>query len=93
MFRKTLDSALRQRFPDNARSSLADRIKKAAEDRNLTHEVAEWANQIRFWGNDAAQEDEPFTEEDARQMGEFTELLLTYLFTLPEKLARARDQE
>lgn len=54
---------------------------------------AEWANQIRFWGNNAAHEDEPFTEEDARQMGEFTELFLTYLFTLPEKLAKARDQK
>ena len=93
MFRKTLESALKHRFPDNAKNSLATQIKKAVEDRKLTPEMAEWADQIRFWGNEAAHEDEPFTEEDARQMGEFTELFLTYLFTLPEKLTRARDQK
>ena len=93
MFRKTLEAALKHRFPDNADDLLATQIKKAAKDRNLTPEMAEWANQIRFWGNDAVHEDEPFTEEDARQMGEFTELFLTCLFTLPEKLTGARDQE
>ena len=93
MFRKTLESALKHRFQDNANDKLVKRIEKAAEDRNLTSEMAAWAHQIRFWGNNAAHEDEPFTEEDARQMREFTDLFLTYLFTLPEKLARARDQK
>ena len=40
-------------------------------------------------GNEAVH-DEPLSEEEAQDLCDFTELVLLYLFTLLEKLARAR---
>jgi hypothetical protein len=48
--------------------------------------MKEWAHHIRRLGNDAAHEEEPFEEDEARGLQSFTELLLTYAFTLPGML-------
>ena len=44
-------------------------------------------------GNEAAHEEEPFTEGDARALHAFTDLVLRYLFTLPGMMAAARREE
>lgn len=82
MFRQTPESALKHRFQDNANDKLVNGIEKAAEDRNLTSEMAAWAHQF----------DSGATPPHMKTR-EFTELFPTYLFTLPEKPARARDQK
>ena len=89
MFRKVLDTGLKAKFPE-IKGNLQHRIQKAAEQHQLTPELAEWAHKIRLDGNDAAHEEEPFSEEDARTLQTFTELVLTYLFTLPGMLKDAR---
>ena len=88
MFRKTLETALKARFPEFG-GTLIQRIQKAADDGALTRDMAEWAHHIRRLGNAAVHEDEPFSEDDARDLRSFTDLLLRYLFTLPGMLAEA----
>ena len=91
MFRKALDVGLKVKFPDISPSlTLFRRIEQAEATEGLMPELAEWANQIRLDGNDAAHEDEPFSKEDAENLRTFTDLVLRYLFTLPGMLAEAR---
>lgn len=95
MFRKVLDTGLKAKFPKSKypkiKGTLKQRIRKAADQHELTPELADWADQIRLDGNDAVHDEEPFTEEDARTLQTFTELVLTYLFTLPGMLKAARS--
>ena len=89
MFRKVLDTGLKAKFP-HIKGKLQVRIEKAAEQHQLTPELAEWAHKIRLDGNDAAHEEEPFSEEDAKTLQTFTELVLIYLFTLPGMMKEAQ---
>ena len=95
MFRKVLDTGLKAKFPrekyPKIKGTLKQRIQKAAEQHELTPELAEWSHKIRLDGNDAAHDEEAFSEEDARTLQTFTELVLTYLFTLPGMLRAAQD--
>ena len=92
MFRKALETALKAKFPDIT-GKLVVRIDTAAKAGDLTQDMAEWAHQIRLLGNDATHEEEPFSEEDARSMHAFTDLMLQYLFTLPGMMAAARSPD
>jgi len=59
----------------------------------LTPAMAEWADFLRDEGNEAThEEEEEFTPEQAKQMQEFTELFLTYAFTLPGRVAAAQEK-
>ena len=88
MFRKALESGLKKKFPD-IKGTPRQRIDKAAKQHKLTPELAEWAHQIRDLGNDAVHEEE-FTEEEAKAMAAFTDLLLQYIFTMPGRLQAER---
>ena len=89
MFRKTLETALKARFPDFG-GALIQRIDKAADEAVLTRDMAEWAHHIRRLGNAAVHEEEPFSEDDVKDLRSFTDLLLRYLFTLPGMLTQAQ---
>jgi len=58
----------------------------------VTSAMKQWAHAIRKIGNDAAHEDEPFSAADAEALHSFTELFLTYTFTLPAMLDERRRQ-
>jgi hypothetical protein len=85
MFRKSLDTALKK-LDETGKGSLQKRIDNLPEAAGVTPAMKEWAHQIRHLGNDAAHEDDPFTEEEAKSLQAFTELFLTYAFTLPGML-------
>ena len=89
MFRKTLDTGLKHKFPD-FEGTLAQRIKKARESGELTASLADWADKIRLDGNQAAHDEMPFTKKDAETLKVFTNLVLQYLFTLPGMLTEAQ---
>ncbi len=62
MSRKALEAALKDKLPEiNNKVPLRARIKKAAEQQVLTHDLAEWADQIALDGNSAAHDAEPFS--------------------------------
>ena len=91
MFRKTLDTCLKDKFPD-IEGRLEKRIKRAAEDHKLTPALADWAHHIRLEGNEASHGGEPYKEEQAREVKTFTELVLMYLYMLPGMLEEARER-
>ena len=48
--------------------------------------MKKWAHEIRLGGNEALHEPEDFTREEAERLQTFTELFLTYAFSLPAML-------
>ena len=98
MFRKVLEQATLELAPASDRSALRkqrlnDRIDTLAGQHLLTPTMRDWAHMIRLEGNEAAHEEEQFTQEKATQMKEFTELFLLYAFTLPARVAGARQKD
>lgn len=91
MFRSTLEAALDEIIPDTKGDLLRVRIDEAAGRRLLTPQMAGWAHQIRILGNSAVHSDS-FSEDDAREIQIFTEMMLTYLFRLPGMMKKARDK-
>ena len=89
MFRKTLETALKDKFP-SIRGPLSQRINEAANQQQLTPDLAKWAHQIRLDGNNAAHGGKPLSKKDAQSLADFTNLVLLYLYTLPGMLVQAR---
>jgi hypothetical protein len=92
MFRKSLDTALK-RIHSDGKGTLQKRIDALPPELGITPAMKEWAHEIRDLGNDAAHDEEPFTEAEAKALHAFTELFLTYAFTLPGMLAERKAQE
>jgi hypothetical protein len=88
MFRKALESATKILDPDSANARLVRRIDLLAEAQKITPDLAQWAHEIRLGGNDAAHEEEPFTQEEAEELRNFIENFLRYAFTLPSAVRR-----
>ena len=86
MFRKSLDAALKHIDP-NGKGTLEKRIDNLPPATGVTPAMLSWAHEIRHLGNDAAHEEDPFSEAEAKALQAFTELFLTYVFTLPGMLA------
>lgn len=75
--------------------ALYGRIKKANSDGLLTAEMAAWAHEIRLSANEPRHADETFsgaTPEDAEQVLAFAKSLGEYLYVLPARVKRWKDQ-
>lgn len=57
----------------------------------ITQEMADWAHIVRIDTNGAIHSDEEFTKEDVDQLLKFTEVFLTYAFTLPAMVKDKRE--
>ena len=90
MFRKSLDTALKRLDP-SGKGTLQQRIDNLPAAVAITPAMKEWAHQIRELGNDAAHDEDPFTEQEASTLQAFTELFLTYTFTLPGMVAARKS--
>lgn len=88
MFRKTLESATKLLDPQSMSKPLVKRIDALTSDGKLTPDLAAWAHEVRLGGNEAAHEDEPFSEDDAQDLRNFVENFLRYAFTLPSAVKR-----
>lgn len=89
LMRKVLDLTIKKINPE-ATGTLAARIRKTADARRITDEMADWANEIKDLGNDATHDPVDVPEADAAEITKFTELFLMYIFTLPGMLAARR---
>ena len=91
--RRTLEIALARKGADEG--TLATRIRRLADEGHLTRDLADWAHHIRELGNEAAHG--PVMGEaaadQARELLEFTRLVLMYLFTLPGMVEEARRRD
>jgi Domain of unknown function (DUF4145) len=88
MSRKTVDVCTKLLMKDEAKQhrDMKPRIDALAAKGYLTPQLREWAHQVRLDGNDAVHDEDPFTEEEAQELLDFTELFLTYVYTLPGRL-------
>jgi len=89
MFRRAVEIATKT-IPDAPKKgNLKERIDSLPADL-ATPAMKDRAHHIRLDANDATHEVEEFTEDDARKLQVFTEMFLTYAFTLPAMLKRAK---
>lgn len=91
MARSTIESAAVLKGAQSG--GLNDKIKFLAANHTITQSLAEWANEIKEIGIDAAHAAERGTaptKEDAADAISFAEMLLTCLFTLPGMIAERR---
>lgn len=91
LFRKVLEITVKRMDPTApSGSNLKNRIDRLPAETGVTPSMKEWAHEIRLIGNEAVHEDDPIEEKDAKDIQAFTELFLTYAFTLPGMLEERR---
>jgi hypothetical protein len=90
MCRKVLERTLSNIYPEMKGKKLIDRINKAAETGLITISLRDWAHRVRIDGNEAAHEDD-FNEQESIDLVNFTEMLLTYLFSLPGMIKEKKE--
>jgi hypothetical protein len=83
MYRKALDIGLKIVSP-SVTGVLKSRIAELVRQNLLTPSLGEWAQQIRLLGNEAAHEIDQPSREELAALRDFSDLVLRYLFTLPE---------
>ncbi len=90
MFRKVLQRSTSRLVPEDSGLKdmrLVQRIDALDERRLITPAMKDLAHRIRLDGNEAThEEDEEFSEQQAKWMKDFTELFLIYAFTLPARI-------
>lgn len=92
MARRVLEVACKTIDP-GASGKLYNRIDDLANNHLITPDLKEWAHEIRMDGNDAAHEEEPVEKAFAAELLAFTELFLTYTFTMPEMIRIKRQNK
>ena len=91
MFRKILDRATKELDQSLAELNLFKRIETLVERRDLTPAMRDLATIIRLDGNEANHDEDP-DEATAHQLQGFTELFLTYAFTLPKRVEQHKEK-
>lgn len=86
MFRRSLEICLKNFSPDIEAWKLEKRIDKLADKGLITPDLKTWAHKIRLEGNEAVHEEDEPTREAATELQLFTEMVMTYLYTLPAKV-------
>jgi hypothetical protein len=69
---------------------LVKRIDELADKQAIMPDMKKWAHKIRQFGNTAAHDE--FEEDEARALQKFTELFLTYVYTLPGMVKAATQK-
>jgi hypothetical protein len=92
MYRKTLQVALVKRHPEMAGKNLVVVIRSLADAGELPKALAETAHLIRLDGNDAAHDMEEISPERCGQIGQLTDMVLRYLFTMPAAVGRLQAE-
>ncbi|MFS1583923.1 MAG: DUF4145 domain-containing protein [Candidatus Arsenophonus phytopathogenicus] len=82
--RKVIDIATKELLGDEVKNEkLSQRISMLQAKDRITEQMKNWAHIIRIDSNGAVHSDEEFTQEEAEEILNFTELFLLYAFTLP----------
>jgi Domain of unknown function (DUF4145) len=92
MYRKALDVGLKKIDP-TLTGTLGAKLKRLAQQGKLTAEISEWADHVRALGNDAAHEEDAISRNDLNDLRNITEMVLRYLFTLPNMIKKRRGEK
>jgi hypothetical protein len=82
MYRRSIDVAIREKHPEVS-GLLAGRIAKLVLDGLLPPPMKDWADQIRWIGNDGAHDPEGVTRDELIAMRGFTDAFLRYFISIP----------
>lgn len=95
MSRKVVDVSTKMLLGDEAKkyNNIQGCIDAVATKGIITRDLKEWAHQIRLGGNEAAHAEAPYEKEEAEDLLSFTELYLTYVYTLPGQLAARKERK
>lgn len=88
MFRRAVELAVKALNPEG-KGDLYHRI-EALDPDHATPAMKKWAHRVRLAARDAVHDDGEFSEAEAHELRAFAELFLTYAFTLPAMLAKAK---
>ncbi len=72
-------------------NNLSARINRLRDNNMLTADMADWAHIVRLDGNESVHTDEEFTEQETKEILDFTETFLLYSFTLPSMVLSRRS--
>lgn len=89
MYRRALESAIKDKFPD-AKGTLAARIDKAVTLGGLPQFMSDWAHEVRLVGNDGAHDLEGVSRVDLEAARGFVDAFLRYLYSLPAMVEERR---
>lgn len=89
-YRRVMELAMKQFSPDVEAWKLEQRIRTLHTNGLITQSLFDWANQLRLDGNEAIHGDAEADKELADQMQGLTEMLLIYLYTMPQRIAAMR---
>jgi hypothetical protein len=89
MYRKALDVGLKKIDP-SLTGTLGAKLKALAKAGRLTQDIADWSDEVRDLGNEATHDEDPISRSDLETLRSFTEMVLRYLFTLPEMVKQRR---
>jgi len=89
MSRKVVDVSSQQLLGKDTSKfrNIKERIDELANRSIITNDLKDWAHEIRLGGNEAAHDMRPFSETEAEELVDFSELYLTYVYTLPKRLS------
>lgn len=92
MSRKVIEVSTKRQLGDEAKKygDNRKRIDALAASGAITSDLQDWAHHVRLGGNDAVHEDDPFGKDQAEDLLSFTELYLTYVYSLPGRLRAHR---
>ena len=89
MYRRALELTLKDKFP-SLTGTLAARIKQLVQTKTLPQAMADWADEIRDLGNEAAHDANEVDREQLTMIRGFTDATLRYLYTLPAEIEARR---
>lgn len=95
MARTSLQIALRDQGAESTAGNLKGEIKDLVEKGILPALMEDWSTEIRILGNEAAHQlpgSEPTIPKDARDVVNFLDYLLEYLYLLPSQIAKYRSR-
>jgi hypothetical protein len=94
MFRRSLQQIMIDKSASGKR--LIDQINDLRNKRIITDDLADWANEIRFLGNDGAHPADDGLDEispdEISQIIEFINGLFQYIYVMPAKVAQSRQR-
>lgn len=93
MARRAIQAAVLQKGAPDRR--LVEQIDLLADQGLITRDLAAWAHEVRFIGNDGAHPPDNATEEEAKDAMDLAEQFLTVLYVAPaiaEARRKAREQ-
>jgi len=82
-----------KKIDPDLKGTLGQKIVALEKAGKLTPEIIEWSKEVRDLGNDAAHEEAPPTRSELTDLQGFTEMVLRYLFTLPNTVKKRRGEK